>query len=86
MSQEEDLEFLSISHDLSERRDLILSRLIQLISSVSDWASLERISVDRVPVNKQILDRAVIMTQDSGQLIELANCQSIVREPTLCFR
>lgn len=79
MPQEENLQFFRVPDDLSERRDLILCRLISLIFSVG--ARFKRLLINRVPIEEQVLDWTVIMRENGAELLHLPSRQAIIREP-----
>ena len=85
MAQEKYLKLFGIADNLSERRHTIFRSMVKLIGAVYDRTCLETVRINRVPINKQIDDRAVIMAQYLRQLGDLSISQSIIRESTnLC--
>lgn len=80
MSEEKDLQFFSVTDQLGERSDLILSWLPNLVLPRVDWARLEWLIIDWVPVNKQVLNWTVIRGQCCYQLADLSMRQSIIGE------
>ena len=52
--------------------------MVKLIGAVCDRTCLETVRIDRVPIDEQINDRAVIMAQYLRQLGDLSISQTIV--------
>ena len=61
MPQKENLELLGVTDELSKwRHNILVGGLPELVVVGADGASLETISIDWVPIDEQVLDRAVI--------------------------
>ena len=80
MAQEKHLKLFGIADNLSERRHTVLRSVVKLIGAVCDRTCHETVRIDRVPIDEQINDRAVIMAQYLRQLGDLSISQAIVRE------
>jgi len=81
VTEEKYLQALGISNDLSEGADgSFISGLPQLVFIGADGARLKGIRIHGVPVQKQILNWAVIVGQNGRQLCNLVVSQTIVRE------
>ena len=82
MSQEQDLKLLGVSYDLCEGRDCcVIGSFPQLVVAIVNWSCMEGFSVNRVPIDEQVLNRAVIMGKDRRQLRDLTMGQAVVLKP-----
>ena len=76
---EDNLKFLAFGNDLRVRADFThgillswLSELVELVNSSGDRiTSSELISVDRIPVEEEVLDGATVFSQIAGEELHL---------------
>ena len=89
-AQEDHLQFLAFSNQLSEQADffgLVLAlgglHLVKLVGA--DWHRVTRLEfflVEGVPIEEKVGDRAVVLPQVANQSAQLAVRQAVIAEST----